>query len=277
MRGVLYIVSTPIGNLEDITLRALRILKEVDVIAAEDTRHSAKLLNHYGIKKPVISYWEEKEKVRSEEIIKRLQSGQSIALISDAGTPGISDPGEVVIRKALDEKFDVIPVPGPSALIAALSVSGLPLREFTFIGFLPSKGTQRQKVLQELSMERRTLVFYEAPHRIIETLQDMHDIFGNRNAAVFKELTKIHEEVFRGPLEKVISEVKGSKVAGEFVIVIEGRGKEGGSIEDALKEVLTLIKRGTSRKDAVRMVADTYGLSKRELYERSLKRVTRYE
>ncbi|MFN3395210.1 MAG: 16S rRNA (cytidine(1402)-2'-O)-methyltransferase [Thermodesulfovibrionales bacterium] len=270
-RGVLYIVSTPIGNLEDITLRALRTLKEVDVIAAEDTRHSAKLLNHYGIKKPLISYWREKEKARSEEIIKRLQSGQSVALISDAGTPGISDPGEVIIRKALDEGFDVIPVPGPSALIAALSVSGLPLREFTFVGFLPSKDTQRRKTLQELSLEKRTIVFYDAPHRVIETLKDMYDILGNRNVAVFREITKVHEEVFRGPLEKVISEVKGSKVAGEFVIVIEGRGKEVISVEDALKEVLTLIKKGTSRKDAVRRVADTYGLSKRELYERSLR------
>lgn len=270
MKGALYIVSTPIGNLEDITLRALRILKEVDVIAAEDTRHSSKLLNYYSIKKPLISYWGEREKVRSEEIIKRLKSGQSVALISDAGTPGISDPGEVVIRKALDEGFDVIPIPGPSALITALSVSGLPLREFTFVGFLPSKNRQRRRILQELSFEKRTLVFYEAPHRVIETLKDMYDIFGNRNVAVFKEITKVHEEAFRGSIEKVISEVKISKVAGEFVIVVEGRGKEGGSIEDALKEVLTLIKKGTSRKDAVRMVADTYGLSKRELYEESL-------
>lgn len=270
MRGILYIVSTPIGNLEDITLRALRTLKEVDVIAAEDTRHSAKLLNHYGIKKPLISYWGEKEKVRSEEIIKRLQSGQSVALISDAGTPGISDPGEVVIRKALDEGFDVIPVPGPSALIAALSVSGLPLREFTFVGFLPSKKTQRRKTLEELSLEKRTLVFYEAPHRIIETLKDMYDIFGNRNIAVFKEITKLHEEVFRGTLEKVISEIEGSTIAGEFVILIEGKGEKGVSLEDALKEVTSLMKKGKGRKEAVSIVSEAYGLSKKELYDRSL-------
>lgn len=270
MRGILYIVSTPIGNLEDITLRALRILKEVDLIAAEDTRHSSKLLNHYGIKKPLISYWSEKEKVRSEEIIKRLQSGQSVALISDAGTPGISDPGEVVIRRALDEGFDVIPVPGPSALIAALSVSGLPMREFTFVGFLPSKKTQRRKTIEELSLEKRTLVFYEAPHRVIETLKDMYDIFGNRNIAVFKEITKLHEEVFRGTLEKVISEIEESTIAGEFVIVTEGKGEKGVSLEDALKEVTSLMKKGKGRKEAVSIVSKAYGLSKKELYDRSI-------
>lgn len=270
MRGILYIVSTPIGNLEDITLRALRILKEVDLIAAEDTRHSSKLLNHYGIKKPLISYWSEKEKVRSEEIIKRLQSGQSVALISDAGTPGISDPGEVVIKKALEEGIDVIPIPGPSALISALSVSGLSLREFTFVGFLPSKKTQRRKTLEDLSLEKRTLVFYEAPHRVIETLKDMYDIFGNRNVAVFKEITKLHEEVFRGTLEKVISEIEESTIAGEFVIVIEGKGKKGVSLEDALKEVTSLMKKGKGRKEAVSIVCEAYGLSKKELYDRSL-------
>jgi 16S rRNA (cytidine1402-2'-O)-methyltransferase len=272
MKGVLYIVSTPIGNLEDITLRALRILKEVDVIAAEDTRHSSKLLNHYGISKPLISYWKEKEKVRSEEIIKRLQSGQSVALISDAGTPGISDPGEVIIKRAIEEGFDVIPVPGPSALIAALSVSGLPLREFTFTGFLPSKKAQRRKMLEELGMEKRTIVFYEAPHRVIETLEEMYHILGNRRVALFKEITKIHEEVFRGLLKDVISEVKKTTIAGEFVIVVEGKGIEKIPVEDALKEVMALIKKGKGRKEAVRMVSEYYGLSKKELYDRSLLR-----
>lgn len=270
MRGTLYIVSTPIGNLEDITLRALRTLKEVDVIAAEDTRHSAKLLNHYGIKKPLISYWGEREKVRSEEIIKRLQSGQSIALISDAGTPGISDPGEVVIKRAIEEGIDVVPIPGPSALIAALSVSGLSMREFTFVGFLPSKKAQRRKCLEELSLEKRTLVFYEAPHRVIETLKDMYDIFGNRNVVVFKEITKIHEEVFRGSLEKVISDIENSTVEGEFVLVIEGKGEAEVTIEEALREVSLLMKKGKGRKEAVSIVSEAYGLSKKELYDRSL-------
>lgn len=272
MKGVLYIVSTPIGNLEDITLRALRILKEVDVIAAEDTRHSSKLLSHYGIAKPLISYWSGKEKVRAEEIIKRLQLGQSIALISDAGTPGISDPGEVVIKRAIEEGFYVISIPGPSALIAALSVSGLTLRGFTFIGFLPPKRSQRQRALEELSMEKRTIVFYEAPHRLLETLEDMYEILGDRNVAVFKEITKMHEEVFRGSLQKVIKELKDKRIAGEFVIVMEGRGKEEVSIDDALREVIALIKKGKGRKEAVKMVSEYYGISKKELYERSLLR-----
>src|SRR3989304_10595628 len=166
MKGILYIVSTPIGNLEDITLRALRVLKEVDVIAAEDTRHSSKLLNHYGISKPLMSYWGEKEKVKSEEVLTRLRAGQSVALISDAGTPGISDPGSVLIGKAVEEGIPVVSVPGPSALIAAISLSGLLIKEFTFIGFFPPKKTQRQKILKDLSMEKMVLIFYEAPHRI---------------------------------------------------------------------------------------------------------------
>lgn len=270
MKGVLYVVATPIGNLEDITLRALRILKEVDIIAVEDTRHSSKLLSHYGISKPLISYWGEREKVRAEEIIKRLQSGQSVALISDAGTPGISDPGEVVIKRALEEGFEVIPIPGPSALIAALSVSGLPMRGFTFAGFLPPKRTQRLKAIEELSLEKRTIVFYEAPHRILETLQDMYEVLGDRNVAVFKEITKIHEEVFRGNLKKIIQEIEGITVAGEFVVVVEGKGREVASIDDALREVESLIKKGRGRKEAVKMVSEYYGISKKELYDRSL-------
>ncbi len=270
MKGVLYVVATPIGNLADITLRALRILKEVDIIAVEDTRHSSKLLSHYGISKPLISYWGEREKVRAEEIIKRLQSGQSVALISDAGTPGISDPGEVVIKRALEEGFEVIPIPGPSALIAALSVSGLPMRGFIFAGFLPPKRTQRLKAIEELSIEKRTIVFYEAPHRILETLQDMYEVLGDRNVAVFKEITKIHEEVFRGNLKKVIQEIEGSTVAGEFVVVVDGKGREVASIDDALREVESLIKKGRGRKEAVKMVSEYYGISKKELYDRSL-------
>ena len=168
-KGTLYIVSTPIGNLEDITLRALRTLKEVDVIAAEDTRHSLKLLTHYGISKPLISYWGEKEKIKAEETLKRLNAGQSVALISDAGTPGIADPGNVLIRRAIEEGIAVIPVPGPTAIISALSISGLNTEEFIFSGFLPSKQHQRKKALRDLCLENSTLVLYEAPHRILES------------------------------------------------------------------------------------------------------------
>lgn len=272
MKGTLYIVSTPIGNLEDITLRALKVLKDVDVIAAEDTRRSSKLLTHYGISKPLISYWGEKEKVRSTEILERLHAGQSVALISDAGTPGISDPGAVLIRKALEEAIDVVSIPGVTALIAALSVSGISTDEFTFMGFLPARKSQRQKVLKDLSYEQRTLVFYEAPHRILETLSDMEEIFGERKAAVIKEISKIYEEIIRGNISEVFRTLEKTTIAGEYVIVMEGRAEvEKLTSDDALQEVSTLMKKGLGRKEAVKKVAEAYGLSKKELYDKSLK------
>jgi len=272
--GTLYIVSTPIGNLEDITLRALRILGEVDLVAAEDTRHSLKLLNHYGISKPMISYWGERERVRSEEIIRKLQAGKTVALISDAGTPGISDPGAVVVRKAIEENIRVVPVPGPSALVAALSLSGLPTDIFTFIGFLPPKKTLRQKVLRDLSLEKSTLVFYEAPHRITETLTDMDRIFADRKAALVKEITKIHEEVLRGRISEIIGAIEKTKIAGEYVIIMEGR-PEGNkvTITDALEEIGSLMKKGLKRKEAVKKIAADYGLSSKELYGQSLDKI----
>lgn len=270
MSGALYIVSTPIGNLEDITLRALRVLKEVDVIAAEDTRHSAKLLRHYGITTPMISYWGEKEKARSGEVIRRLLIGQSVALISDAGTPGISDPGSVLIEKAVGERIMIVPVPGPSALIAALSLSGLPVREFTFIGFLPPKKTQREKTLTELSTEKRSLIFYEAPHRVQETLEDMLRTFGERRAALIKEITKLHEEVLRGKLSEIVRLLARTTIAGEYVLVVEGGKGEAPSASEALLEVKMLMKKGKGRKEAVKTIAEQYGLSKKELYDASL-------
>ena len=271
MVATLYIVSTPIGNLEDITLRALRILREVDFIAAEDTRHSLKLLNHYGISKPMISYWGERERVRSEEIIRRLQAGHTVAIISDAGTPGISDPGAVIVRRAIEENIKVVPVPGPSALIAALSLSGLPADVFTFIGFLPSKRTMRQKVLKDLSLEKSTLVFYEAPHRIMETLADMEQIFAGRKAALVKEITKIHEEILRGRISEIIGALGKMKIAGEYVIILEGRPETNKvTMADALEEIDSLMKKGLKRKEAVRKIAEDYDLSSKELYGRSL-------
>ncbi len=269
MKGTLYIVSTPIGNLEDITLRALKVLKEVDLIAAEDTRHSSKLLNYYGISKPFISYWGEKEKVRAEEVMKRLHEGQSVALISDAGTPGISDPGSVLIEKAVSEGVGIVSVPGPSALVAALSISGLPIKEFIFVGFLPPRKSARRKVLKELNVERRAIVFYEAPHRIIETLEDMVEIFGERNAALVKEITKLYEEVLRGDLQDILAMLHDKTVAGEYVIVVEGKRGEV-SLDDALDEVKSLMKKGRGRKEAVRTISEQYGLSKKALYDRSL-------
>jgi 16S rRNA (cytidine1402-2'-O)-methyltransferase len=274
VKGILYIVSTPIGNLEDITLRALRILREVDVIAAEDTRHSLKLLNHYSIAKPVISYWKEKEKSKSEVIVQRLHAGQSVALISDAGTPGISDPGSVLIKRAIEEDIPIVSIPGPTACIAALSLSGLPTDKFAFIGFLPQKKIQRQKILTELTLEPKTLIFYEAPHRIAETLLDMEVIFSGRKAALVKEITKIHEEVLRGNISEILSSLEKTKIAGEYIIVLEGKtGKDDVSTEDALKEIHSLLKKGLGRKEAVKKIAEQYGLSKKELYDRSLNEI----
>ena len=271
MKGTLYIVSTPIGNLEDISLRALRVLKSVDVIAVEDTRHSLKLLNHYGISKPLISYWKEKEKIRSKMIIERLISGQSVALISDAGTPGIADPGTVLIKKAIDKNIPIVSVPGPNACIAALSISGLPIEEFTFIGFLPSKKTQRQNALKALSLDSRTLVFYEAPHRILATLTDMNEIFAGRAVVVVKEITKVHENILRGSITEVLSSLQKTPIAGEYIIIVEGRRDKKRQIdEDILMEITVLMKKGTGRKEAVKKIAKEYGLSTKELYNRSI-------
>lgn len=271
MKGTLYIVSTPIGNLEDITLRALRVLKEVDVIAAEDTRHSLKLLNHYSISKPLISYWGEKEKVRADETIGILTAGQNVALISDAGTPGISDPGNVLIRKALEHDIRVIPVPGPTAVIAALSISGFSTETFLFCGFLPVKESRRLKTLKDLCLDPRTLVVYEAPHRIQATLTDIGKTFQDRRIVVIKEITKLYEAVFRGTATDVLGLLSASKIAGEYVIVLEGKQSEdGNTIEDALTEVKTLMKRGLGRKEAVKRIAGEYGISRKDLYDKSL-------
>lgn len=269
--GTLYIVSTPIGNLEDITLRALRILKEVDMVAAEDTRHSGKLLSHFGISKPLVSYWGEKEKTKADEVLSVLASGRSVALISDAGTPGISDPGTVLIGKAIEAGISVVPIPGPSALITALSLSGFSTSEFVFVGFLPPKFTYRMKKLKDLSLESRTVIIYEAPHRIIETVSEMSGIFGDRKAVLVKELTKLFEEIYRGTLAEILDQLGASKIAGEYVMVIEGRGEqEGASAEEALAEVKALMKKGLSRKDASKRIAEQYNMSKKELYDRSL-------
>lgn len=269
--GTLYIVATPIGNLEDITIRALRVLKEVDVIAAEDTRHSLRLLNHYGISRQLISYWGEKEKVKAEETISLLKAGKNVALISDAGTPGIADPGSVLIRRAWEEGVTVEPVPGPSAVIAALSVSGFSTQEFIFCGFLPAKQSRRRKLLEELSHEKKTIVLYEAPHRILESFEDIADVFGNRDTFVIREMTKMHEELMRGDAVAIMDRLKDTLLAGEYVIVIKGRQEEKKlSAEEALEEIEALMKKGLGRKEAVKRVAADYGLSRKELYDRSL-------
>jgi len=277
MNGILYIVATPIGNLEDITLRALRILKEVDVIAAEDTRHTRKLLSRYGISKKLVSYWGAKEKAKAEAVISRLKEGQDVALVTDSGTPGISDPGEVVIRGAIAEGLNVVAVPGPSAIIAALSISGITSREFVYPGFLSPKHNMRVKMLEELRLEHRTLVFYEAPHRLLDSLNDIYEVFGDRYCAVCHELTKLNEEVLRGMLSVLIEELHHKVIAGEYVLVLEGKVVEGITVEEAIPEVWGLMKKGLRRKEAARTIAQQYGLSQKALYDESLRQEDRDE
>lgn len=271
-RGALYIVSTPIGNLEDLTFRALRVLKEVSMVAAEDTRRTRKLLTHYGISQKLVSYWGERERAGAEKVMSHIREGRSVALVSDAGTPGISDPGAVLIRKAIEEGVPVVPVPGPSALVTALSVAGLSTEEFTFAGFLSAKKGQRIKKLESLALEPRTVVLYEAPHRVLETLVEMEEIFGpDRRAAVSRELTKMNEETIRGPLAEVVDAMQEKPTAGEYVIAIEGKKQGGGgSFDEALKEVHALMKKGKGRKEASTSVAKQYGISKKKLYDGSL-------
>jgi len=222
----LYLVSTPIGNLEDITLRALRVLKEVNLIACEDTRHTRRLLDHFGINKPTISYHEHNEQARAEELVQRLLAGESIAIVSDAGTPGISDPAYRIVTAAIAQDITVVPVPGAVALIAGLTASGLPTDSFLFGGFLPNKKMARRAKLEDLSGQRPTLVFYEAPHRIRETLADALEILGDRQSAIARELTKLHEQFIRGNLSTLVAHFNAYEPRGEMVLVIAGSGDD---------------------------------------------------
>ena len=222
-RGTLYVVSTPIGNREDITLRALRILKEMDLIAAEDTRHTGSLLRHFGIQTPLTSYFEGNEKKKKEFILSRLKQGNQIALVSDAGTPGISDPGFRLIQAAVENQISIIPIPGPSAVIAALSVSGLPTDAFLFKGFLPHKSKKRRDLLKQLEDVRETLIFYESPHRLSETLKDIFETLGDREIVLTRELTKVYEEVLRGKVSEIKNQIGERKLKGEVTLVISGK------------------------------------------------------
>jgi len=268
MPGRLYVVSTPIGNLEDITYRAVRILKEVDWIACEDTRTTRRLLDHYGISKPTVSYHEHNETGRAGELIARIEQGESGALVSDAGTPLLSDPGYRLVHAAAEAGVRVEALPGPSALLAALVVSGLPTDRFLFAGFFPAKQGQRRHLLESLAGEAATLVFYEAPHRITETLEDIAAVLGQRHMAVARELTKIHEETLRGTADEIReSLIAREAVRGEFVVMI---GKaEAPQTADVPIEVMieTLIGAGIERMEAIKTVARERGLSKREVYK----------
>ncbi|MGB9604617.1 MAG: 16S rRNA (cytidine(1402)-2'-O)-methyltransferase [Bryobacteraceae bacterium] len=273
MGGTLYLVATPIGNLEDITLRALRILREVELIACEDTRQTRKLLAHYGIHKPTVSYHEHNEAWRAEELAAKLREGARIALVCDAGTPLISDPGHRLVARAIAEGIPVEPVPGPSALVAALSASGLPTDEFRFAGFLPARPTARRKLLAGLKDERATVIFYEAPHRILETLADVEEVLGNRPVVVARELTKVHQEFLRGHAAEVRRALAARPaVKGEITLLI-GRAPEPGIEETAApareeleREVQQAMNGGLNRMQAIKSVARKLGLSKREVY-----------
>ncbi len=271
-KGKLYICPTPIGNLEDITLRTLRILGEVDIIAAEDTRHSIKLLNHYEIKKPLTSYHEHNIREKGGELIDKLNSGLSIALISDAGMPGISDPGQDLIRLAIIEGIDVVGLPGPTASITALVVSGLSTNKFVFEGFLPSKKRDRIKELEGLKDEKRTIIFYESPHRILNFLNDMRDVIGDRNIALGRELTKHYEEIFRGTISQAIDKFSIIQIKGEFVIIVEGNTTVNEAIEiDILEYLKQYIDEGLSKKEAIKKLSLDKNIPKNLVYSESLK------
>lgn len=271
MAGTLYLVSTPIGNLEDITLRALRVLKEVSVIACEDTRHTRVLLEHYGIKTRLISYHEHNERERAGELGARLAQGESIALVSDAGTPAISDPGFRLARIAAEGGAQVVPVPGATAFVAALVASGLPTDEFFFGGFLPARSTARRARLTEVRGIQSTLVFYEAPHRVAESLSEAREILGEREAVVARELTKLHEEFVRGRLSELAQHFMQTAARGEMVVVIDRNVLEEAtedSSTDVAARVAALEGEGLDTRAALKRVAREMGLSRSEAYRR---------
>jgi len=272
MKGKLYIVATPIGNLEDITLRALKTLKEVDIIACEDTRVTRKLLSKYDIEKPLVSYHEYNEQQKARELISLLESGKNIALVSDSGTPGISDPGYRIVTLASQKGIEVIPVPGPCAAIAALSVSGLPTTRFAFFGFLPKSPKRRKEFLESIMEYPETLVFYESPNRILETLKDIIEILGDRNVSISRELTKVFEESLKGKASSVLETLsQRQSIKGEITVVVEGKRYEetelGQEIERELKE---LREKGLSLKEAVKTVSKEPGISKNLVYKKAL-------
>jgi 16S rRNA (cytidine1402-2'-O)-methyltransferase len=271
MPGTLYIVATPIGNLEDITLRALRVLKEVDVIAAEDTRHTQILLNHHGIRTPLTSYHEHNERIKARELVTRLERGQDIALVSDAGTPAISDPGFRLVVEASRAGVQIIPIPGASALTAVLSASGLPTDRFIFEGFLPAKKKQRRERLQTLRDETRTLVFYEAPHRLRDALDDIRELLGNREMVLAREVSKVHEEFLRGPVSELIRTLGRQEIRGELTLIISGSPGESRVSEDLLiAEIRELKGKGLRLKEIAEVLGEKFGYAKKEIYRLAL-------
>jgi 16S rRNA (cytidine1402-2'-O)-methyltransferase len=268
-RGILYIVATHIGNMEDISIRAIRILKEVDVIAAEDTRHSKILLNAYSIKTPLISLHEHNEKEKSRVVVSRILEGSNVAYISDAGSPCVSDPGHHLVRLALENRINVVPIPGPSALIAALSVCGFPADDFRFCGFLPAKENQRRRFLESIKHQKSTFVFYESPSRILGLLKDIEHLLGDRQIVVARELTKVFEEIRRGSVRELIAEMSLTKAKGEFTVILRqefsGLLFEENEIKDKLLQCWS--KQNMSLRDAVEHVVSQTGLSRKKVYD----------
>jgi 16S rRNA (cytidine1402-2'-O)-methyltransferase len=275
-KGVLYVVGTPIGNLQDFSPRAKEILQEVDLIAAEDTRHTRKLLTHFQLSTPLISFHEHNQQSRAPELVERLRKGESIALVSDAGMPGISDPGEVLIQQAVEAGIPVIPVPGPNAAISALVASGLKTDHFVFVGFLPRQQKQRKEELRKWGGIPATLVLYEAPHRLQDLLEDVKEVLGNRRIAVVRELTKMHEEWLRGTVEEVLLHVKEMGTRGEYTVVIEGV-EDWSALEEGasqwwsdltvLEHVEHYLAQGYSKKEAIQKTSQDRGESRREIYQ----------
>lgn len=269
--GTLYLVATPIGNLEDITARALRVLREASLIAAEDTRHTRRLLAHFDIHTPLTSYYEHNKLHKLEAVLAALNTGD-VALVSDAGTPALSDPGYELVRAALAAGFPVTPIPGPSALVAALVASGLPTDAFVYLGFLPRKQAERRRLLESVRAEPRTLVAYEAPHRLRETLADLQAVLGDRRVAVARELTKLHEEIFRGPLAEAAAHFGHKDVLGEITLVVAGAAAQPPDRWDAPRvraELARLTAAGLKRKEAAHQLAQRAGWSAREIYNLS--------
>lgn len=274
MKGKIYLVATPIGNLEDITFRAIKTLKEVDLIAAEDTRHTLKLLNYFEINKPMISYHRHNEEVKTKELIDEALQGKSIAIVTDAGTPGISDPGEEIVKLAIENEIEVIPIPGACALINSLIVSGISTKEFSFYGFLPLNKKNRKEVFSKIAKENKTVILYEAPHKLQKTLEDILNIIGNVQACLVRELTKIHEEKLYGKISELIEKCKEPK--GEYVIILDLNNNQNESKTDfaqmSLQEHYAFYEKlGLDKKEIIKQIAKDRNVPKNEIYQKFLK------
>lgn len=276
MDGKLYIVATPIGNLEDITIRAINILKQVDTIIAEDTRHTLKLLNHLKISKPLISYYKQTEHTKTSMILTKIENGESIALVSDAGTPGISDPGEVIIKEAIKRNIEVVPIPGACAFVNALVASGLDCNHFYFEGFLPVNKKERYDRLEQVKYLKSTIVFYEAPHKLLATLEDIRKVIGDRKIVLARELTKIHEEFIRGTISNILENIP-ENIKGEFVVIVEGSEFDKKEIEIQNLNKLTIEEhyeyykgKGLNKKESIKQVAKDRGVQKNDIYKEFL-------